>query len=35
MMTFLVCRSIKKRTWRVFKRTDSTVKRSHAMIDEA
>jgi hypothetical protein len=28
-------RSMKKSTWRVFKRTDSTVKRSQAMIDEA
>ena len=35
MSTFRVCRSMKNNTWSVFNRTDSTVKRSQAMIDDA
>ena len=35
MRTFRVFRSMKNNTWSVFNRTDSTVKRSQAMIDEA
>jgi hypothetical protein len=33
--TCLVCRSMKNSTWSVFSRTDSTMKRSQAMIEAA
>lgn len=35
MRTLRVCKSMKNKTWRVLRRTDSTVKRSQAMIDDA